>query len=819
MRRDISPKGSDQRIHPIDVHEGLGTADRQLLAVSLALVDDSTLSTRVQQLADEANDWVHRQLNDGEIKETVRSVETRMAFWRNSALSDDDLRLTLWIYLRDALGLSPRLTRSTRGAGALADELTAAVIHFADPPGASRAIKDQLAMWGWREGDRRYTTLADVVQPVLQELIAAALSEGAGQMGAAEQEKLIADTRERLQALSEADQQRMLGAVGARELNDAAVRKILLTGGGLCALSASVSMAGFSAYILAAQASAFIPLVSGPALVSTVAVLSNPVTVVAATAAAVWWFATSANESVRVAVALRVVALLALQGLSAGRTGLERVLASFARMETLQRLGDVGTEVYDAYASEWHLLTANSAARANAVAVDPGIEAWMRRPITGSEAENRRWRLLLFPDAGEVRMTTTIGALTLGDLAYSAAAIDPLVIKAADFARVEAIDDPVAFAAFAQKIEAMDPTEGAGAISNVKGYVAEQVVAAELVAQGHQVEFPGSSNQEGWDLLVDGKPFQVKCLEEGSGLKEHFVKNPDIPVFANAEVADQVPAPWAGNVFFVEGYSNELITHVTDRSVKAGADMLEPDVPLFTVCCVAVRQLIDYRVGKVSGVQAVEQILLDGGTRAGLAVVGGFMGKTIGLLTFGPAGAMVLGSLVPALSQAQSSRVLGVIDGWAKPRSYQKWEVRADGAIDALSAVLNKGIIEKTDILRGKFRALDKDGAGAYVRARLLDDALYLDEVLIRLQRLKRKKDQSVEQRALGVIQWTAVSTVHPALYQTELRQLQSVLEKRPSLAQRTEAIVGVAARRSATVVRNASEWAMGFLNGLRDKR
>ncbi|MGH8472245.1 MAG: hypothetical protein ACREVJ_07305, partial [Gammaproteobacteria bacterium] len=240
---------------------GLGAADRQLLAVSLALFDDSTLFKRVAELVDNASDWVERKLSDREVRATARSVETRMTEWHGSPFSDDELRLTLWIYLRDALGLPPRLTRSTRGARALAEEVAAAAIHAADPPSC--------------------TTLADVVQPVLQELIEAALKEGAGQMDAAAQEKLIVETKARLARLSEDDQRRMLNAVGAQELNDAAVRKILLTGGSLGVVSAGVSLGGFSAYILAAQASAFIPLVSGPALVSAVAVLSNPVTVMA----------------------------------------------------------------------------------------------------------------------------------------------------------------------------------------------------------------------------------------------------------------------------------------------------------------------------------------------------------------------------------------------------------------------------------------------------------------------------------------------------------------------------------------------------------
>jgi hypothetical protein len=91
-------------------------------------------------------------------------------------------------------------------------------------------------------------------------------------------------------------------------------------------------MAGFSAYLLAAQASAFIALVSVPGLVSIVSVLSNPITVVVTSALALWWFAREADRQVRAAVGLRVLSLLAAHGLSAGRNGVVKALESFRRV-------------------------------------------------------------------------------------------------------------------------------------------------------------------------------------------------------------------------------------------------------------------------------------------------------------------------------------------------------------------------------------------------------------------------------------------------------------------------------------------------------
>lgn len=806
----------NQGVQPIDIIAGLGAADRKLLAVSLALFDDSTLSRRVKELADQAGNWVSRKFGGAELEQAVLSVETRMAFWRDSTLSDDDLRLTLWIYLREAFGLAPRLTLSTRGAEALAVELAAAAIHVADPPDAGCAIKDQLAQWGWHEGDRRYTSLADVVQPVLRELMSAAFADGASRMDCAAQDKLIAETRARLQGLSEADQQRLLEMVGAQELNDAAVRQILLTGGGLTAFSAGVGMAGFSAYILAAQASAFIPLVSGPALVSTVAVLSNPVTVVAATAAALWWFSTSTNDKVRTSVALRVVSLLALQGLSAGRCGVDRVLASFKGMQKLRNIGDIDGSICEGYRRDWRSLIDGRRDKPTGPTVAPQVAALMRRPAAAGSDADARWRRLLFSSRGEEVTAAAIAGLTLGDIAYSAAAIDPTVIAAADFARLDDLSDPIAFAGFAAKIESLAPGGALGALGNVKGYVAERVVAAELVAQGHQVEFPASSIQEGWDLLVDGQPFQVKCLADAGGLVEHFEKNPDIPVLVNAELADHVPPEWADKVFFVEGYSNELITNVSEHSLAAGADVLEPDVPLFAIGVIAARNLVDYRAGKVSGAQAIEQIVLDGGTRAGLAAAGGFIGQGIGLLVFGPAGALVLGAVIPLLSQAQASRARSAMDGWVQPESYQRWEGQAHQTIDTLLGCLKAAIEEKTEILRGKYKAVAAGGVGDYVRSRLLDEALYLHECLVRIQRLQRRDGEMVEQRALAVIRWTAGATVHPMRFQTDIESLNSILAQRPPLTERFKEVAEIVAKKTMDVGGMVWDYTKGLAAGLR---
>lgn len=248
------------------------------------------------------------------------------------------------------------------------------------------------------------------------------------------------------------------------------------------------------------------------------------------------------------------------------------------------------------------------------------------------------------------------------------------------------------------------------------------------------------------------------------------------------ELAEQVPQKWADRVFFVEGYSDELVSNVTERSLDAGADLLDPNVPVFALGVSMARNLLAYQAGNVTGTQAVELIILDGASRAGLAVLGGYAGKGVGLLVFGPAGALVLGTIVPILSQAQTRGVTKVFDKLVRTDAYKTWEVATGRAIDRLTKRLNVILEEKLEQLRRKYGMLGESGIGAYARWRLVDDKTFLRERRARLEQIRGGSDSTVEERAIQMFRWLAVGGVHPATHQKELRALQKELAKRPTL-------------------------------------
>ncbi|ATD66084.1 hypothetical protein CNR27_00265 [Luteimonas chenhongjianii] len=793
-----------------DIVAGLGAAPRDLLAACLALFDDSTLQRRIRFLMSRRSPLSKINIvADPTDAEAAASLRSTIQAWLASPLSDDALRVLLWMYLREAFALPPVTFTSCRSAAAAADDMVARALHSLQPSQVTKYAQK----WGLKSAKEVPTTLDALARKTVEELLASFLKADDVQSVQA-RERLLSEVQARVGQLPPEDRERLMHAVGADGVNDAALRKILLMGGGLGALGTSVSLAGFSAYILAAQASAFIPLVSGPALVSVVAVLSNPITIIAATAGVGWWATRSANQKVRGAVGARVISLLALNGLQAGSAGLRAMLGAFPSLENLGQTGGLTRAVLRGYGTDWNRI---AAAGRKTTVIDEAVVGVMERPA-GAGGRSDRLRELI----GEQRDTISLAGLTLGDIAYNAYSLDPLVLQAANFSRIDELDDPVAFAAFAHRIESMDAAAHLGAVSNLKGYVAERVVAAQLIEQGHVVEFPVASNEAGWDIAVDGVRFQVKDVGSLAGLERHFDRGYDYPVIANAEVADELAArsaddlpEWADQIHFVEGYSNEVVEHVTRSSFEVGDDMLHPNVPLFTLVLSGIRNLERVKRDEITGTQAFQEVLLDGGTRAGLAVAGNYVGVGVGLLVFGPAGALVLGAVMPILSQRQSGRLKGKLDEWVQDETYRNWAQEAKLTISALAGCADDAIRAKVELLRERQLADSRAVVARYLQWRVEDELTFLREARCRLKAVCDDEAAAVEVSATRLMSWLTTSTLHPSLYQAELLAMSEVFARRPSTADRVAVVSREAAERTAVAARKTGKLVGDWWRGL----
>ena len=79
-----------------------------------------------------------------------------------------------------------------------------------------------------------------------------------------------------------------------------------------------------------------------------------------------------------------------------------------------------------------------------------------------------------------------------------------------------------------------------GALNKLKGHVAESHVAKHFEETGVEVAWPEASNQEGWDLLLNGNQVNVKLVSDANNLVEHFKEHPEIPVVIPSD-ADNIP--------------------------------------------------------------------------------------------------------------------------------------------------------------------------------------------------------------------------------------------------------------------------------------
>lgn len=783
-------------IVPRDILVGLGTAERGMLATFLALFDDSALISRIKKLAGlsytnllELAERAAKSMQDGRTSSSSEAdterfkedVESRRKFWESSPYSDDALRLLLWVRLREALRLPARLAVSTRAQQHLGDDLAAALIHALDPPSLIKSGKSWLHEERWLEQGVPAITLEDVIVPVLDELLAETLKASENPPSKQERRAML---RKALSGFKDQGMEayaRHLKKTGANQANDNAILITALMGGGLGAFGATVSAMGFGAYIAAAKASAFIPMVSGPGLSSFVSVLSNPVTILIVVTGGGWYLARTARQKAELAVASRVIALLALKGLQTDSIKVNLVDTCFYSINSLSAGMGIDNEVFNAYRKEWGLLRPVWERPHT-----PPSEAIMNGMGTSlPEAVQKPGKTQPKPSSkgNEWRSAAALGTLTIGDALYNYAAIDPMVVKAADFSRAMDIDGRLDFSVLAHQILDGTPASVTGAHASLKGYVAEMAVAEQLVKTGHTVSFPSTSNEKGWDLLVDGEKFQVKFHANVQGVKDHF-SNHDYPVIANTELEGNIPAYLADKVFFVDGVSNELVDQVTRNSLADGANILD-HAPIHLAGIVPLtRGLLAYYKDQVTAKQAFEQILLDGSVRIGLFGVGGALGVGVGAMMFGPAGAWVFGAGAPVLAQMQTSTVVAKLKDWMKGKAHKEWESAAHSDLDDLQKSVLDALLNKRNQIDDKLAVtFEVEQVDAYIRWRLTDDDRFIQECMGRVKTITRKNLPVPEQRVAELLRCLAYCGVHPYIYQNYLHAIEASVLERPGLS------------------------------------
>ncbi|MBB4344449.1 hypothetical protein [Rhizobium leguminosarum] len=765
-------------VPPWTIFAGLGALERRELCNLIASFEETALfSMSVDRVSDILGRF-QRDARDTETTAFARRLKEAADALFVSTVSDRALRVRLWVRIAEALDFEATLPLSTRKANAIGSGVAfkAATImalpvaddgHDVEPTTFQRAWQTVKSIGGRRHQD--FSTLV----AGQAEMVAKALAEAAksGEMSEGLQSALGERIRDHIRSLPpELRDDAMRNALTA---GDKAALAVLATGTTAFSIGVGVNLAGFSAYILAAQASAFIPFMSGPAVVSTLFLLANPLFSIPAVMGIGYLANRHVNGGQAAKLAAVVAVQLALRGLSSEREGLATVLNDF-RTAVAEDFTSLPSEIGIAFLSR---------SRELAKTMGGNLPTAFGDLEVSSSATDRRGVLLdgvLSRSKGDVTEVFVVAGLTAGDVIYNAASIDPMVLAAADFSRTEDIETVFQFGAFADRVGSMAAKAAAGAENNLRGYVSEQLVAARLVQNGHVVSFPETSNNPGFDLLVDGMPFQVKCLVSVDGLRTHFEKYPDMPVYANSELAEIVMefgAPWAKMVFYVDGFDREIADLIMTTSMEAGDALGDLNVPYFAVAASSARTL--YRVwrGRLPLSDFPLSVAMDASVKGGLSAIGGLSGKLIGLMAFGPAGALVLGGVggVGALAGA----------GWAREQATRllssEWLSELDASAARFRAATLAAIQSKINMFQLK-RSQIPDTApalGDWLDARFADDIVFLREVAYDLETVFPGLRQP--ERARAYLAAMDAAKVHPLAVEAELHDLLAIMSSEPS--------------------------------------
>lgn len=254
-------------------------------------------------------------------------------------------------------------------------------------------------------------------------------------------------------------------------------------------------------------------------------------------------------------------------------------------------------------------------------------------------------------------------SLTFGDFLYDMSSIDTNVIEALNFASKDNVDSIFSFAYKSEEILDGPANSIEGRLVRLRGYVGERIAGLSYKSDGMEIDFPSSAVEPGYDILIDGQPFQIKCSAEIDVITEHFEKYPDIPVIGNVELADKIdnlPEEMQSQIFFHPGFSLENVDEVTRESVESGEELLDFEIPWIALTMAVGRTLLKYSRGGISLSNAIVRCAAEWGSRSALGAAGAPIGKIVGLVLFGPAGGVILGGVGAVVGVSFGAKVVDI---------------------------------------------------------------------------------------------------------------------------------------------------------------
>ena len=245
--------------------------------------------------------------------------------------------------------------------------------------------------------------------------------------------------------------------------------------------------------------------------------------------------------------------------------------------------------------------------------------------------------------------TAGVAALSIGDLIYDMARVDPLYIRGAQFAR-PGTDLSSILKIGKQNLKDI-AAEGEGYFNtlhkaNYTGGVHEFVTDQYMLKRGVEIEIPEKMNQAGWDRIYNGQEWQIK-FGSVENIRKAREKYPEYPVATDIETAAQYNTKYPDDAFFVLGTTPKSLTeNIVAESSAASMEVYEDDELFDTgfseffgiASIVSVFKNVGYMSDKKTDMYSgVQNVIVDTAGR-GTLMLGG---AKAGGLVLGPLGALI----------------------------------------------------------------------------------------------------------------------------------------------------------------------------------
>jgi hypothetical protein len=656
---------------------GLYSADNEILANFIAMWDKSTTSNIIKYKSFDLYDKIFNNENNDEFAQVLKNKKNEL-----KKIDTNELRIMIIIQLASYFDIKLPKTLNMYSLEQIGIKI------------------ENCSIEALKKSDKSFkkTTLEEMISYMFQKLFNDMSKQFNGKNDE-DKEKIAQNIFQTIQEMPKEQQDKLKEELKVEELSKDVVMKTIAVGTFGTAFTATVSIAGFSAYTFATSTLASMAGLVGiglpfgvyTGLTSVIAVLSNPLFLLSSVGFLFYILNSKSDESIKNRLSPIIITLISV--LSAKSENYictsEKIIKKYnqiifkyeeANEYKTKKMKDKILGLKDIKFEKQSVFNLSHIPSSTLVTCDNSME-FLNQPIIQTSLYDRLKSIIGKSYNNYSKETNfSIDFLTIGDLIYDMSRIDPLVIESVDFARKDDIADMFSLAYFSERID----IESIGNINQLKGYVAERLVAQQLQSRGYEVEFPELSNQPGYDLLVNGNPFQVKCGESESLVYEHFAKYPDIPVLVNEELGQF----FINNdkVFPIEGIRNDEITQLTIDNLESANEIIDYEIPLITIAIVSGKNIFQVLQNKIDIENAIGKTVEESATR----IVGGFAGSqlfALGGMIWMPAAAVVGGAIGAVLG---SITIAKLVDKF-KLTNLLKEETKAiDNAIKVL---MKKSII------------------------------------------------------------------------------------------------------------------------------